>query len=103
MAGEKDPTASPVRRGVSEVIEDLVTENEFDEQCTTDIDPRGFCKYCKTPISKNQSIAGALDRHAGPCGLPCLGGGVPVGTNFHCDRCPICTAPDRFPDGTVVP
>ena len=104
MAGENDPTTKFRRnRGVSKVIDELTAETEFECAPATKKEDRAYCKYCDSLVPGRSPVPGSLDKHNGPCGLPCLGGGVEVGRNFHCDRCVICSQPDEFPEGTRVP
>jgi hypothetical protein len=58
---------------------------EFEDAPTVE-DTIGPCRYCdlELPHRGRQAIP-----HAAPlCRLPCLGGGVSVGIEFHSDRCP---------------
>lgn len=62
--------------------------NEFELHPDTVKETRRACKYCQQPIRVH--TYGALEAHDGPCGRPCLGGGVSVGAKFHDDRCILC-------------
>lgn len=105
MAGDRDPTirfrGKRRARCLTDVLDELTAIEEFGAMATTK-DPRGFCKYCESLIPRSQSGNG-IAKHKGPCGLLCLGGGVPVTNDFHSDRCPVCFPLDTFPEGTKVP
>ena len=107
MAGDSDPTTRFRRkRGVSKVIDELIDEGEFDSRPSTIKESRVYCKYCDVLVPGSKGTYGFIAKHRGPCGLPCLAGGVEVGRRFHCDRCPICYPPnglDVFPEGTKLP
>lgn len=107
MAGDNDRTIKfkrkRAKRAITSIIDEMLAEAEWDQAIPTQKERRAFCKYCETMVLAAPSVTGFMEKHNGPCGLPCLSGGVPVGTHFHCDRCPICNSPDVFPEGTRVP
>lgn len=62
--------------------------DEFETRPDTVKELRRACKHCGQPI--RILTYGVLEKHEGPCGRPCLGGGVSVGVRFHDDRCVLC-------------
>lgn len=79
------------------IFERVFTEDggEWEEYPTGEFEPintirevRKTCGHCKQPVLV--SIANEMEKHEGPCGRQCLGGGVSVGSLFHDDRCILC-------------
>lgn len=58
---------------------------ELEEEQTTATRKTGSCPHCEAVVFISKS--GTPLKHEGPCGLPCLGGGVGVGVAFHSRDC----------------
>jgi hypothetical protein len=67
----------------------VLGELEWEAAPPTAKERRACCRYCQQPI---RIIGGPInfEKHKGPCGLPCLAGGVEVGRQFHDDDCKKC-------------
>jgi len=70
-------------------------ELEWEDAPPTTKERRAVCRYCQQPI---RVVGGAIafEKHRGPCGLPCLLGGVEVGKKFHDDNCRACRRAKRI-------
>lgn len=84
-------TKPPTRR-LDSVLE------EFEQgQITEPLRNRRRCNSCGEVV---RTKGGDLMKHEGPCGRPCLGGGVPVGVKFHDLRCDAPGCAGRLAKGT---
>jgi hypothetical protein len=82
------PEPPKKKRRLTTVLDEL----EF-EGAPTKKDKIRPCRYCGLVLPHHYSAAGywSAIQHDGPCGLPCLGGGVDAGIPlFHSDLCPEC-------------
>jgi len=71
-------------------ITGVIEELEFEAKPTRE-DRIMPCRHCLTRLPHAYSGGMLMPiKHDAPCGLPCLAGGVDVGTKFHDNQCELC-------------
>lgn len=87
-----------MKRRISDVLEELEAE-EFPDMPTKKQRTSATCRHCGQEVRLRAPGSGIeFVAHRGPCGLPCLSGGVSIGLPFHEEHCshPSC-APLKVP------